>query len=154
METQYVEINQEIADLVFNYIEALYQDDVKVFWGLISNKDKARVYGIYLALSKEGHIDESIFSFEDFIEREFQYEIRKNYERVKTNSGIASHLRFSEEGSPFVYLTSGVTEYEIIEEPTVKNVWPIYLDVDTNWNGTEVQGTWKVRIYEDHQYEL
>lgn len=147
---EYTSVTEEQTNLTFGFIKVLFEEDVNEYWSLISKVDKARVLGMYKIAKdlKEG------ISFHDYVKYEFMYPQREIYEKVKENSGLASHLRYTDEGEPVVYLLENITEPIVYEEATQVKVFPVTLTLDTEVNNNEIITIWKVRLYFDKEYEI
>lgn len=150
----HIEITQEISELAFRFTKLMFKNDVKKFWDCISSIDQSRVYGIYTTyLEKENKLQEE-FMFKDFIEKNYLDPFKMNYAALKGEPGIASHLRFSDDGIPMVFMIPDVIapRYYIAEATEV--VYPLFLSLDTSLDANnELITEWKIRLYDDMNYK-
>ena len=152
-EKQYIDVNPEQMGVVLDFLSVIFEDDVENYWNLISKVDQARVYGMYRAALSLDLVEEQL-SFKEYVEEQFMKEHRKQYEKLRNNDpGIASHLRYTEDGECLVYVLPSVTEVRIVKEPTQEYVFPVTLTMDTNVENGEITSEWKVRMYSDQEYK-
>gem|GEM_PF-2722689 len=149
-----VEISREISDLAFRFTKVMFEDDVKNFWECVSAVDQSRAFGIYTAIIKNENMDEDNFSFSDFIKENYMDIFKVNYEQLKSNPGIATHLRFSDLGMPMVFMLPNSIAPRYYIADAMENVFPLFLGVDTSIDANgELVGRWKIRLYDDEDYK-
>lgn len=148
----YVEITREMADATFNFVNSLFEEDLEAFWNTISVVDQARIYGIYRTIIDKEDISFEQYSYSEFIKNEFVNLLRYKMENYKENPGIATHLRFSKDGVPMVYLLQNtlVPRHYIAESEEL--VYPIFLGLDTVFKDGKIVASWKVRLYDDESH--
>lgn len=148
----YIEITREMANAAFNFVNSLFKDDLEAFWNSVSIVDQARIYGIYRTIIDKENLSFDQYSFSEFIKTEFVDVLRYKMENYEENPGIATHLRFSEDGIPMVYLLQNtlVPRHYIAESED--QVYPIFLGLDTDFNDGMITTNWKVRIFDDKSY--
>jgi len=144
-------LTEEQSDIVFQFIDKLFSNDVEGYWKLISKVDQARIYGMYKAFAKYNQYNE--ISFYDYVKDYFKSKQSKNYERVKDNTGISTTLRHTEEGEIQVFLLENVQAARIYTTEVQERVFPVILTIDTNVVNGEIIAEWKVRIYIDQFYK-
>lgn len=146
------EITREMADATFTFVKRLFEDDLEAFWDSISVVDQARIYGTYRTIIEKEELSFEQYSYSDFIQNEFVNLLRYKMQSYKDNPGIATHLRFSKDGVPMVYLLENtiVPRHYIAESE--EEVYPIFLGLDTFFHDGEVVARWKVRLYDDESH--
>ena len=148
---QYVDVTKEQSDLGFSFIEALKNDDLISFWSLVCELDKSRVYGIYYSLKNEQLF---LGEFEDFVRTEIFEFVKEKYKNVFDNTGIASHLRFSEFGEHIIFMVPNtVAPVHFIAEAEIY-VFPITILPEIKMNKMDSEVSWKARIYNDRDFMI
>ncbi|MEV9640435.1 hypothetical protein ABZ756_07030 [Mammaliicoccus sciuri] len=151
-EKKHTEVSKEQADLVFGFLEVLFGDDVNAYWSLISKVDQARVYGMYKAGIANGSITKH-YSFGEYVKEKFMYAHRERYEKVKNNPGVATHLRYTDDGEPQIFVLENVIAPRHYIAETQAKVFPVTLTVDSIVDKDDVSFNWKVRMYLDQDYK-
>ncbi|MDE0563364.1 hypothetical protein [Exiguobacterium sp. B2(2022)] len=148
----YVEITSEMADATFNFVNRLFEEDLEAFWDSVCAVDQARIYGIYRTILDKENLSFRQYSYSRFIKNEFVNLLRLKMKNYKENPGIATHLRFSKDGVPMVYLLQNtiVPRHYIAESEEM--VYPIFLGLDTVYKEGEIVAEWKVRLYDDESH--
>lgn len=144
-------LTSEQSDIVFQFIEKLYSNDVEGYWKLISKVDQARVFGMYSVFKDSDQYNG--ISFFDYVRDYFKAEQSKVYEKVKEDAGISTTLRYTEEGEVQVYLFENVQVPRTYIGEVQERVFPVTLTIDTNIINGEIVSEWKVRMYIDQFYK-
>lgn len=151
-EKKHTEITKEQADLVFKFLEALFGENADDYWSVISKVDQARVYGMYKAEIANDSITED-YSFNEYVKENFMYAQRERYEKVKVNPGVATHLRYTDEGEPQIFVLENVIAPRHYIAETQAKVFPVTLTVDSIVDKDDISFEWKVRMYLDQDYK-
>lgn len=152
IEKQPTLVTPEQLDAMSDFLQYLFEDDVRSYWNTISKIDQARVYGMYIVqLNMEVFRDN--YGFYDYVQEEFMIPQREVYESVKENAGFAQFIRYSDEGEPQIFMKANVPETEVYNEPTQVEVVPVTLTLDTDIKKENINSVWKVRIYSDKLYQ-
>lgn len=150
---EHIEITQEISDLAFRFTDIIFGDDVERFWDCISAVDQSRAFGIYATLLEKENKDENDFSFSDFVKQNYMDPFKVNYVDLKGDPGIASHLRFSDDGIPMIFMIPNVIAPRHYIAEAAEFVFPLFLGIDTSMDANnELIAEWKIRLYDDANY--
>lgn len=149
---EYNEISQEQSQIVFRFLNTLFRENVQEYWDTISKVDQARVYGMYKAAITTEALDVTV-QFSDYVREQFMIPQRELYERVKENPGVATHLRYSKEGEPQIFVLENVVAPRYYIAPAQERVFPVTITIDTMVSDKEVVAEWKVRMYIDQDYK-
>lgn len=149
----HIELTLGMSEAVFKFIESLFEDDVNDFWQRIYEVDQARLYGIYETVLVKEELNTEVYSFPEFIESEVINKLRYKFSKFKNNPGVASHLRFDENGMPMVFLLENVVAERHYIAEVEENVHPVYLGLNSTFSNKEVSVEWKVRLYNDISYK-
>ncbi|WP_041580558.1 hypothetical protein [Bacillus sp. 1NLA3E] len=144
-------VTKDQSELVFKFMELLFSEDVEGYWDCISKVDQARVYGMYRVVAETDIYDD--ISFFDYVKHYFKPKQEEIYERVKEHPGLATHVRYTDEGEVLLYLLQDVQVPRVYIAETQEYVFPITLTIDTEVSNGEVNAKWKVRLYTDQNYK-
>lgn len=150
LNTDMLQVTQEQADLVSNFLKALFGNNVEAYWSLISKVDQSRIYGMYIAVDVP---ENERISFYDYVKDYVKAEQEKIYQEISQLPGISNIIRFTEEGEVEIYAFGNVEEVEEYTTPTEKRTIPIVLTLDTHIVQGEITTHWKVRLYTDQSYK-
>lgn len=78
---------------------------------------------------------------------------REMFEKVKENPGVATHLRYSKEGEPQIFVLENVAGQRYYIPPAQERVLLVTKTLDIMVSDEEVVGKWKVRMYLDQDYK-
>lgn len=150
-EVEYQNISKELSDIAFEFLRCLYGDDVERYWSMISKVDKARVYGMYLAIRELS--EDSDQSFMEYVRTKFQLVNRELFEKFKENPGIATHMRYTDEGDILLLIINDVQVPRFYIAETQVEACPLVITLDTEINSGEFSTEYKVRLYNDKLYD-
>ena len=143
-------ITKEQADIAFKFLNALFSEDVEGYWNTISQVDQARVYGQYLVATELKYTEDS---FRQFVHNNYQLKQREIYKEVKEKAGIATHIRYTDEGEITLYFLEDVQVPRVYIAETEVKGYPLVIALDTDIVNGEYKVEWKVRIYKDQHYK-
>jgi len=149
---EYVDVLPEQVKLVTDFIDSLKENDIESFWSMISNKDQARVYGIFKTLERHNH-KELNQTFQGFIKQEIFEPWKQRYEHLFEDLGILTHLRFTENGEHIICTQNNVVVARYYIAPAEEIVYPFTLTVDVEMKKMDFKSVWKIRLYDDLEFE-
>lgn len=151
MEGKHDQITLEQSELVFKFIERLFNGDVQEYWDLISKIDQARVFGMFTSMKQLE--PENDISFYDYVDIYFRDRQKQIYEKVRENPGLATHQRITDYGELLLYVLDDVKVPRVYIAETEVKVFPIVLTVDAELEDGQLNAVWKVRLYNDKLYK-
>jgi hypothetical protein len=149
---KYIDISQEQAAITLKFIESVFSEDVEAYWENISKVDQARVYGLYRSAIITNSLDPHV-TFYDYVRDNFKVKHEEQYANVKEYPGLASHVRYTDEGEIMLYVLEDVQVSRTYIAEAMEKVYPVILTIDADIENNEINPCWKVRIYTDQEYK-
>lgn len=138
------------TQLVFDFVQCLFESDVAKYWSKICRVDQARILGKYDALVEEGQYDGN---FEEYVKREVKAKQEGFYAAIRENFGISHFVRHTNHGDVMVFAYENIRGPVAYIAETMRNVYPILLTLDARSEKSEISLEWKIRFFEDYWFE-
>ncbi|MEW4328241.1 hypothetical protein Q0N12_16440 [Rossellomorea marisflavi] len=137
--------------LVFDFVQCLFEGDVANYWSKICRVDQARILGRYDALVEAGSLPG--VNFEEYVNAEAKAKQEGFYAAIRENFGISHFVRHTNHGDVMVFAYENIRGPVAYINEAMRNVYPILLTLDASSEKSEISLEWKVRFFEDYWFE-
>ncbi|MGD7047675.1 hypothetical protein FZC83_05335 [Rossellomorea marisflavi] len=138
------------TQLVFDFVQYLFEGDVANYWSKICRVDQARILGRYDALVEAG---QSGVNFEEYVNTEVKAKQEGFYAAIRENFGISHFVRHTNHDDVMVFAYENIRGPVTYINEAMRNVYPILLTLDARSAKSEINLEWKVRFFEDYWFE-
>lgn len=150
MNNNIAEITEEQRDVIFEFLGALYGNDVKAYWSFISKVDQARAYGMYSGAEAS---EEDLIPFSDYVSQYIKAKQEETYQEVRESTDFSNQVTFNEHGDVEVRLFKNTKEAKVYAQQTEKRMINVTLTNEAEFHESELRQQWKVRLFLDEKYK-